>query len=313
MKEKFLIYLKGIGMGAADVVPGVSGGTIAFITGIYENLLDAIRSVDLQALQLLLKFDLKGLWTKVNGPFLLPLMAGIFTAIFTLAKLMRFLLSDYPIMIWSFFFGLIIASALLVSKQVKQWGVQSIIALLIGTVISYYITIAAPAEAPEGLGYIFLAGAIAICAMILPGISGSFILLLLGQYNRVLTAVSNLDITKIATFGAGCVVGILAFSRVLHFLLKRYHDATVALLTGFMLGSLNKVWPWKETVSTYTDRHGVVKPLIEENILPQYYEGENHLVLAICLAFAGFFMVYGIEKIAEKFNTPKREAVHTEG
>lgn len=300
MKEKFLVYIKGIAMGAADVVPGVSGGTVAFITGIYETLLNAIQSVDIEAVRLLLKFDIKGFWEKINGNFLAPLLLGVLTAVLTLAKLMKYLLETHPIMLWSFFFGLIIASAILVSKQIKGWNLATILAMAIGTGISFFITMTAPAEAPEGLPYIFFAGCIAICAMILPGISGSFILVLMGQYQRIMTAVSEYDLVKMAVFATGCLVGILSFSRVLSFLLKKYHDATVALLTGFMIGSLNKVWPWKETLEFYRDRHGELKPLIEKNISPMVFEGEAFLVPAIILALLGFFLVYGIEKVASK-------------
>ncbi|KXX67661.1 DUF368 domain-containing protein [Flammeovirga sp. SJP92] len=300
MKEKLFIFLKGVAMGAADVVPGVSGGTVAFITGIYERLLNAINSIDLEALKLLSKFKIKELWEKLDLNFLIPLFLGIGTALFSLAKLMKYLLANEPIGLWSFFFGLIIASTLLVSRQVKKWNVASIIALIIGTAFSYYITVATPSEAPEGEIYVFVAGMIAICAMILPGISGSFMLLLMGQYNYILTSLTELNIKVIAIFGAGAAIGITSFSRVLSFLLKKYHDFTIALLSGVMIGSLNKVWPWKKVMETYVDRHGETKPLIEKSILPQYFEGDNQLVLAIVLAFVGFFLVYGIEKFASK-------------
>ncbi|WP_044202161.1 DUF368 domain-containing protein [Flammeovirga sp. OC4] len=300
MKEKLFIFLKGVAMGAADVVPGVSGGTVAFITGIYERLLNAINSIDLEALKLLSKFKIKELWEKLDLNFLIPLFLGIGTALFSLAKLMKYLLANEPIGLWSFFFGLIIASTLLVSRQVNKWNVASIIALIIGTAFSYYITVATPSEAPEGEIYVFVAGMIAICAMILPGISGSFMLLLMGQYNYILTSLTELNIKVIAIFGAGAAIGITSFSRVLSFLLKKYHDFTIALLSGVMIGSLNKVWPWKKVMETYVDRHGETKPLIEKSILPQYFEGDNQLVLAIVLAFVGFFLVYGIEKFASK-------------
>ncbi|NLR93276.1 DUF368 domain-containing protein [Flammeovirga agarivorans] len=300
MKEKLFIFLKGVAMGAADVVPGVSGGTVAFITGIYERLLNAISAVDLDAIKLLFQFKIKELWEKLDLNFLLPLLIGIGTAVFSLAKLMKYLLANEPIGLWSFFFGLIIASTLLVSKQVKAWNISSIVAVIIGAIFSYYITIATPSQAPEGLIYVFGAGMIAICAMILPGISGSFMLLLMGQYNHILEAISSFKLDVIAVFGAGAVIGITAFSRVLTFLLNRYHDFTIALLSGVMIGSLNKVWPWKKVLETYTDRHGAVKPLVEKSILPQHFEGDNQLVLAIVLAIVGFFLVWGIERFATK-------------
>ncbi|QWG04011.1 DUF368 domain-containing protein [Flammeovirga yaeyamensis] len=287
-------------MGAADVVPGVSGGTVAFITGIYERLLNAINSIDLEALKLLSKFKIKELWEKLDLNFLLPLFVGIGTAVFSLAKLMKYLLVHEPIGLWSFFFGLIIASTLLVGKQVKKWNVATIIAIIIGAVLSYWITIATPSQAPEGMIYIFFAGMIAICAMILPGISGSFMLLLMGQYDQIISAITDLNIKVIAVFGAGAAIGITSFSRILSFLLKKYHDFTIALLSGVMIGSLNKVWPWKQILKTYVDRHGETKPLIEKSILPQHFEGDNQLILAIVLAIVGFVLVYGIEKFASK-------------
>ncbi|MBB3701549.1 DUF368 domain-containing protein [Flammeovirga yaeyamensis] len=300
MKEKLFIFLKGLAMGAADVVPGVSGGTVAFITGIYERLLNAINSIDLEALKLLSKFKIKELWEKLDLNFLLPLFVGIGTAVFSLAKLMKYLLVHEPIGLWSFFFGLIIASTLLVGKQVKKWNVATIIAIIIGAVLSYWITIATPSQAPEGMIYIFFAGMIAICAMILPGISGSFMLLLMGQYDQIISAITDLNIKVIAVFGAGAAIGITSFSRILSFLLKKYHDFTIALLSGVMIGSLNKVWPWKQILKTYVDRHGETKPLIEKSILPQHFEGDNQLILAIVLAIVGFVLVYGIEKFASK-------------
>ncbi|ANQ51032.1 DUF368 domain-containing protein [Flammeovirga sp. MY04] len=300
MKEKLFIFLKGLAMGAADVVPGVSGGTVAFITGIYERLLNAINSIDLEALKLLSKFKIKELWEKLDLNFLLPLFVGIGTAVFSLAKLMKYLLVHEPIGLWSFFFGLIIASTLLVGKQVKKWNVATIIAIIIGAVLSYWITIATPSQAPEGMIYIFFAGMIAICAMILPGISGSFMLLLMGQYDQIISAITDLNIKVIAVFGAGAAIGITSFSRILSFLLKKYHDFTIALLSGVMIGSLNKVWPWKQILKTYIDRHGETKPLIEKSILPQHFEGDNQLILAIVLAIVGFVLVYGIEKFASK-------------
>ncbi|OHX67763.1 DUF368 domain-containing protein [Flammeovirga pacifica] len=298
MKEKLFIFLKGLAMGAADVVPGVSGGTVAFITGIYERLLNAINAIDLEALKLLSKFKIKELWEKLDLNFLLPLFVGIGTAVFSLAKLMKYLLVNEPIGLWSFFFGLIIASILLVGKQVKNWNWLTIIAIILGTILSYWITIATPSQAPEGLQYVFLAGMIAICAMILPGISGSFMLLLMGQYDQVISAITDINIKVIAVFGAGAAIGITSFSRILSFLLKKYHDFTIALLSGVMIGSLNKVWPWKKVIKTYVDRHGEIKPLLEESILPQHFDGDNQLVLAIVLAIVGFGLVYGIEKFA---------------
>ncbi len=283
-------------MGAADVVPGVSGGTIAFITGIYEELLGSIRAVNLEAIKLLGKFDLKGFWKHVNGPFLLTLIGGILFSIASLSNLILFLLESFPEMLWAFFFGLIIASAVVVSKKITKWSLPVILAGLAGAVIAYFVTVATPTQSPETYWFVFLSGSIAICAMILPGISGSFLLVLLAKYEFILNAVKELRIEIILTFAAGCVTGILLFSHVLNYMLKHYYNVSVALLTGFMVGSLNKVWPWKQTLQTYTDRHGVVKPLVQSNILPQDYSAvtgqEPFLLYGILLAIVGFALVY---------------------
>ena len=287
-KNYLLLVLKGCAMGAADVVPGVSGGTIAFITGIYEELIDSIKSIDLQALKLLLSLKFADFWKKINGSFLLGVAGGIAISIFSLAKLMTWLLEHHPIYIWSFFFGLIVASSVLIA----------------GGCIAYVITVMSPAETPNTWWFIILSGAIAICAMILPGISGAFILLLMGKYSYILGAVSSLNIGVMLLFIVGAVAGIISFSHLLSWLLKKYHTATVATLTGFMVGSLNKVWPWKETLETYTDSHGVVRPLVEANVSPHYFQeltqSDPLLVEAIVMCIVGFVLIYGIEFIGKK-------------
>ena len=252
-----VLALKGCAMGMADVVPGVSGGTIAFISGIYEELLDSIRSVNATALKLLLKLRLGEFWRHINGSFLLPVLLGIAIAIFSLARLMTYLLTYHPIAIWSFFFGLIIASALLVARQIGRWDWRSLLAFVAGAAAAWWITVATPAETPNDWWFVMLSGAIAICAMILPGISGAFILLLLGKYQYIMQAVGDLNIPVIVIFVVGAAAGIISFSHLLSWLLKHWHDVTVAVLMGFMVGSLNKVWPWKETAETYLDSHGV--------------------------------------------------------
>ncbi|OEK06731.1 DUF368 domain-containing protein [Roseivirga misakiensis] len=297
----FVLFLKGIAMGGADVVPGVSGGTIAFITGIYEKLLDSIKSVDLTALNLLKKFEIKALWEHINGTFLLVLFAGIVTSFLSLSKLITFLLENYPIQLWSFFFGLIVISALMVLREIKQWNVGVFIAIFIGAVIAYVITSAVPSETPDSPWFLFIVGAVAICAMILPGISGSFIVLLFGKYEYMMSALKERSIVDILIFMAGCLVGILSFARVISWLFKKYHNITIGVLSGFMIGALNKVWPWKETIETYTDRHGEIKPLYEVNILPNEYLAktgiEPHFIEAIGFAAAGFFIVLFIERL----------------
>ena len=287
-----MLVLKGIGMGAADVVPGVSGGTIAFIVGIYEELLDSIKSINPTNIKLLLKGQFKAFWEAINANFLLSIVCGIGISIFSLAELITYLLEHHPILVWSFFFGLVLASTWFVSKDIKKWNWKSISSYIAGIVIAYYITIATPASTPTNLAFIFLCGAIAICAMILPGISGSFILVLLGKYFYIMEAVKNLDFLILIVFACGAIIGITSFSRVLSYALKNWHDVTISVLAGFMLGSLNKVWPWKECIETYTDSDGNIQPLIEHNILPDQLVPE-----AIALAFLGFAIVYVLEKI----------------
>ena len=297
-----VLELKGCAMGMADVVPGVSGGTIAFISGIYEELLDSIRSVDATALRLLLRFRLAEFWRHINGRFLLPVLLGIAVAIFSLARLMTYLLTNHPIAIWSFFFGLIVASALLVARQIGRWDWRTVLAFAVGAAAAWWITVATPAETPDDWWFVMLSGAIAICAMILPGISGAFILLLLGKYQYIMHAVGEFDIPVIAVFVIGAAAGIISFSHLLSWLLKHWHDVTVAVLMGFMVGSLNKVWPWKETVETYLDSHGVAQPLVQNNIAPGTFEqltGQpSLLVQAILLGIVGFLVIYGIELVA---------------
>ena len=295
LKDYALLMLKGMGMGAADVVPGVSGGTIAFIVGIYEELINSIKSINGHSLKLLLSGKLAAFWKAVNANFLLSIVAGIGISVFSLAKIITYLLVTHPILVWSFFFGLVLASTWFVSKDIKQWNWKTIFSFVAGSLMAFYITVATPAETPSNLLFIFLCGAIAICAMILPGISGSFILVLLGKYFYIMEAVKSFRITVMLTFMAGAVIGITTFSRVLSFALRRFHDTTIALLSGFMLGSLNKVWPWKETIETYTDSHGVVKPLVEQNIAPN-----TQVIEAVGLMILGFTLVYALEKLSTR-------------
>ena len=304
-RNPFLLMLRGCAMGAADVVPGVSGGTIAFITGIYEELLLSIKSIDIEALKMLFGLRFKELWVKINGRFLLSIGAGIAISILSLARLMTWLLNEYSISTWSFFFGLIIASSILVAKEIKKWDFFTIFALIAGACIAYTITVMTPAETTNSWWFIILSGAIAICAMILPGISGSFILLLMGKYSYIMGAISSdFNISVIALFCTGAAIGIISFSHILTWLLKNYHTITISLLTGFMIGSLNKVWPWKQTIETYIDRHGVEKVLTESNISPQQFAEINQsdplLWQAIFMCIVGLLLISGIEIVAKK-------------
>jgi putative membrane protein len=298
MKKYFILVLKGMGMGAADVVPGVSGGTIAFITGIYEELVESIKSISSKSVKILVKEGFGAFWRSINGNFLLAIITGIAISIFSLARFLRHILENYPELIWSFFFGLIVASAIYVAKTIKIWKTATVLTLLAGIAVAYLITELTPAETTEAWWFVFLSGSIAICAMILPGISGSFILLLLGKYTYIIGAVSEFKIGIIAIFLSGAVVGIIAFSNLLSWLLKKFHYQTIALLAGFMIGSLNKVWPWKNTVETFIDRQGELRPLLEKNVLPHAYEGEPYLLPAIVCAVVGFALIFVIERIA---------------
>lgn len=304
VKDYLVISVKGIAMGAADVVPGVSGGTIAFITGIYEELINSIKSVSPSSLRLIFKGEFRTFWETINGNFLLSLITGIFLSILSLARVIKYLLETYPVLVWSFFFGLIVASAIFVARYVGKWNAGVVLSAVTGLVVAWTITMMTPAEANTTWWFIFLSGAIAICAMILPGISGSFILVLLGMYKFILDAVGSFNIPVIALFLAGAVFGIISFSNVLSWLLRKYHDLTIALLAGFMAGSLNKIWPWKNVVETFIDRHGEVKPLIEENVLPGTFESVTGSPAmtggAVALALAGFALIFIIEGVLGK-------------
>ena len=299
-RASLLLFVKGLAMGAADVVPGVSGGTIAFITGIYEQLIFSLKSLDVAALRLLWQFRWKAFWEKINGTFLLTLLSGIAIAILSLSKVILYLLQHQAVLLWSFFFGLVLASAWVVSKKIERWSWSVLLALALGAGLAYFITVATPAESPEASWFVFLSGAIAICAMILPGISGSFILVLLGKYKYILEAVAAFDIKVVIVFLVGCVVGLLSFVRLLSYMLKQHYQITVALLTGFMLGSLNKVYPWKRIVST--DRKG--NPLLTENVSPDSFTAitgqDAQLLWAVLLALFAFVLVYFLERLGEK-------------
>ncbi len=304
--DHLLIFLRGMAMGAADVVPGVSGGTIAFITGIYERLLNAIKSADLTALKMLFSEGIPAVWKRIDGTFLLALFAGIFTSLFTLAKGIEWCLEAYPQLLWAFFFGLIIASTLYIAKQVSKWDATAIIGLLAGGAIAFTITILAPAQASTAYWMVFLAGSIAICAMILPGISGSFILLLMGMYHHVLHAATSKDFVFLIIFMLGCIVGLLFFSHLLSWTFKNYKNTTLAVLSGFMLGSLNKVWPWQNIFKTRTNSHGEEVPWLMENVLPANYSGEPYILYCLILLVLGFSVVFLLERLGE---TIEKEAI----
>lgn len=292
-------FLRGMAMGAADVVPGVSGGTIAFITGIYERLLNAIKSVNPTALKLLFKEGVPAAWKYVDGSFLAALFAGIVVSLVSLSKILKWCLDVYPQLLFAFFFGLIVASSIYIIRQVKTWKLTTVLGLLIGAAIAYTITILAPTEAPNTSWMVFLAGMIAISAMILPGISGSFILLLMGMYRHVLNAATGLDIGFLLIFITGCVVGLLSFSHLLSWIFKNYKNTALAILSGFMIGSLNKVWPWQNVAKTRVDSHGNTVPWIRESVLPANYNGDTYILYCVLLLILGFSIVFVLERLGK--------------
>jgi len=299
LKRYLFVALRGMGMGAADVVPGVSGGTIAFITGIYEELINSIKSIDLKAVKLFFTGRWKSFWQKINGSFLLAVFAGIFISVLSLARLLEFLLEHHPILIWSFFFGLVLASSYVVSRKITKWEYVKLVALVGGIGIAFYITSVTPTTTSDASWFVILSGGLASCAMILPGISGSFILLLLGKYSFALHAVNERILLDLFLLGVGAVIGLILFANLLSWLLKKYHDITIAVLVGFMIGSLNKIWPWKEILETILvdDK---VKPLVEKNILPVPGEAGVQFWLALLMMVAGIGLILLIELILPK-------------
>lgn len=301
MKHYLLLFLKGMAMGAADVVPGVSGGTVAFITGIYDELLQSLAQLP-KAVWLLLRGRIAEAWQCANATFLLVLASGILLSVLSLARLITGLLETQPIALWSFFFGLILVSTHIVLREVGRWSLAPVISALLGGLFAWWITVMAPVHLAGTPLSLFLAGAVAICAMILPGISGSFILVLLGLYSVVLGAVKQLDLLVLVIFASGCLSGLLCFSKLLNWLLQRWRDITLAFLAGLMVGSLNKVWPWKQALTWMTDSHGKLQPLLQENLWPDQFAklagADPQLLLAICLALGGAALVLGLEGLA---------------
>ncbi|MGQ9491321.1 MAG: DUF368 domain-containing protein [Anaerolineae bacterium] len=291
---------RGFLMGSADVVPGVSGGTIAFILGIYEELVSSIRMIGRPAfLRPLFGLRLGQALQVLNWPFLAAVASGILLAVFSLARGLEWLLIHHPVLLWSFFFGLVLGSVLTVGQRVKRWRPALVTALVISALGAYILVGLMPVQTPNTWWFLFLSGALAICAMILPGISGAFILVLLGKYQTVLSAVNQRDIFTLALVAAGAAIGIVSFAQLLGWLFKRYHDLTVALLTGLMLGSLRKVWPWKVTLEAIPDGHGKLLPTVQQNVLPDMYIGgvlNSELIIAIALGTIGFAAVLLIER-----------------
>lgn len=311
--DYLILILKGMAIGAADVVPGVSGGTIAFISGIYEELIRSINGVNFSVLKTFSKDGFKAAWEQVNGGFLVSILLGVFISIMSFAKLITHLLVQEPVLVWAFFFGLVLASIVLMWKEVKRWNTKPIIGLLLGAVIAYYITIATPSSALDSYGYLFLSGFIAIIAMILPGISGAFILLLMGSYQTVIGLLNGLReqlftgnwealypiLLKIATFAVGALLGLKLFSKILNWMFTHHKYTTFAVLIGFMIGSLNKLWPWKEIVSTTTDANGVITSMTERNINPIHFPEDPQILYVVLLSVLGFSLILMLEKLAK--------------
>jgi len=326
--QYLVITAKGLAMGAADAVPGVSGGTIAFISGIYEELISSISNINLSLFKTLKVKGISAFWKQLNGNFLIALVSGIAISFVTFIRIAKYLIENHPILIWAFFFGLIIASILYIGKQIRTWNFKIVISILIGAVLAYYITTIPSLASNDNPFFLFFAGAIAICAMILPGISGSFILVILGAYKTLSDAVHDMDVKKLSLFILGAFIGLLSFSRVLKWLYKHYENTTLAVLTGFIVGSLNKVWPWKETISVFSKDLGAevmfskisntgtlsvlqkstqdfdtYKIIIEKSISPFNYTAINNnadsqLLYAILFMVLGFLSIFILEKIS---------------
>jgi len=294
-----IIAFKGMAMGIAELVPGVSGGTIAFVAGIYEEFITSINNLNTSTLKTWKKEGFKAFWRKLNGNFSMTLLLGMLTSIFLFSTTISWLLEDHPIPTWSFFFGLVLASVIFVAKAIKKWNLAIILLLVLGTVIAYFITTLPPTQNSDSLPFLFLSGAVAICAMILPGISGSFILVLLGSYKTILEAVHEKDIKVILVVGAGAIFGLLSFAKVLKWMFTKYKNSTLAVLSGFILGSLNKIWPWKKILETKTIGHKVIT-LKEQSISPFAFEGDHQIMYAILAAIIGFSLIFILEKLASK-------------
>ncbi|HVS32071.1 MAG TPA: DUF368 domain-containing protein [Thermoanaerobaculia bacterium] len=298
------LFARGCCMGAADVVPGVSGGTMAFILGIYEELIESIRSfAQPRFVKALVTLRLREAAAAVNLPFLLAVGAGILTAILSLAKGIEWLLVHRPVLVWSFFFGLVLASVFSVAQRVMRWSLTLWISALAGAAGAYVLVGLVPVQTPENAAFLFFSGAVAICAMILPGISGAFILVLLGKYHYILSALNRRELMPVIWVALGAAVGIVTFAQVLGWLFRRYHDITVAVLTGLMVGSLRKVWPWKVDVQFITGSHGERIPTVQHNIMPASVSGE--VVLAITLAVVGFLLVIVLDWWASRTGQPE--------
>jgi len=313
--DKMKLAMKGAAMGIAEVIPGVSGGTIAFVTGIYERLINAIKSLDFEFVRYVLKFKIAKAWMHIDGPFLAFLLLGMFAGIVVGVFGVSHLMESYPEELWGFFFGLILASALYIGRRVSGWKLDKIGLLLIGLVMAYAITVLNPSSGNTNLFYVFISGAIAISALILPGISGSFILLLMGMYTVIIPTVKHFlstldpgDLGILSVFALGCLTGLAAFSRVLSWLFQNYHDRTLAWLTGVMLGSLNKIWPWRNPIKWMDDEGNLLEQVsstnqeelrvvVEQNVMPANYTWDDpNTMIVIACGIVGFLTVFLLDR-----------------
>lgn len=299
------LVLTGLTMGAADVVPGVSGGTMAFIMGIYRELIEAIKSFDIELARRALKLQIAACLEKVPWRFLLALGSGMAISVLSLSHLVSWLLVHRQVELYALFFGLVLASVVSVAREVN-WSPQTAAGLVAGTVLAYWIVGLVPADMPHDPLTLFLTGTVAISAMILPGISGSFIALILGQYAYVIDAVKSLDVLTLLPFALGCGLGLMVFARILSWLFLHYRQLTITLLVGFMVGSLRKIWPFKEVVSTRVDRHGDIVPLLERNLLPD--PAATQTWVAFGLAVVGLLLILGLETLRRKMASAEDEA-----
>ena len=295
MKSNLVLYLKGLAMGAADIVPGVSGGTIALITGIYEELISSIKNINTQLMKTLFKKGIRQFWKDLNGTFLIILVTGIFTSVILLARVIVFLLENHEYKIWGFFFGLIIASAFVILKDIKTLNMKNIIIVLFGFAIAAGVVLSNTTNLPNTDLYIFFSGSIAITAMILPGISGSFILLLLSKYEFIINAIKDFDLRIILVFGFGCIFGLLIFSRLLHFLFQNYKDNLLCILSGFLIGSLIKIWPFRKVLETRTNSEGINEVVVSQPVLPSPQDLESLLIFTI-FSICGYLLITIIQK-----------------
>ncbi len=304
MKFEFWVFIKGVLMGAADIVPGVSGGTVAFITGIYERLLNALKMVLPSFIEMLKTKKTKAFLENSDFVFLITLFSGILLSVVSLAKIISFLMVNYPIPLWSGFFGLILASVFVVAKDIKQWSVVLIGCVILGALVAWGITQLSPASIPKNAFTIFFSGMIAICAMVLPGISGSFILVILGSYAWVLEAIKLFEWSTLGLFVSGCLLGLLSIANILSWAFNKFKDITLALLIGFMLGAMVKVWPWREVLTFRENSAGLSIPLTDRPVLPTTFEfisgSESQLLLAVFCSVLAALLVYLLSHMAEK-------------